>query len=51
MRYVLAGLDCAACAAEIELELQKIAGLENTAVNFASRTVELPPELVAARYG
>ncbi|NMA54490.1 MAG: cadmium-translocating P-type ATPase [Firmicutes bacterium] len=47
MRYVLAGLDCAACAAEIELELQKIAGLENTAVNFASRTVELPPELVA----
>ncbi|NLG86893.1 MAG: cadmium-translocating P-type ATPase [Firmicutes bacterium] len=47
MRYVLAGLDCAGCAAEIERELQKIAGLENTTVSFTTRTIELPSELAA----
>ncbi|HHV07066.1 MAG TPA: heavy metal translocating P-type ATPase, partial [Firmicutes bacterium] len=47
MRYVLAGLDCAGCAAEIERELQKVAGLENTVINFTTRTIELPTELAA----
>ncbi|MGI6129564.1 MAG: heavy metal translocating P-type ATPase [bacterium] len=47
MRYILTGLDCAGCAAEIERKLQKIAGLENTVVNFTTRTVELPTELSA----
>lgn len=46
MRYTLVGLDCPNCAAEIEQELHKIKGLEHTAINFASRTLELPPELV-----
>jgi Cd2+/Zn2+-exporting ATPase len=47
MRYVLVGLDCAGCAAEIERELRTITGLENTVVNFTTRTIELPTELAA----
>lgn len=47
MRYVLAGLDCAGCAAEIERELNRIDGLENTTVSFTTRTIELPAELAA----
>jgi len=45
MRYTLVGLDCASCAAKIEQELAKIKGLEEVTVNFASQSVELPPEL------
>jgi Cd2+/Zn2+-exporting ATPase len=45
MRYILAGLDCAACAAEIEQELQKVDGLEDAAISFASRSIDLPAEL------
>ncbi len=45
MRYTLVGLDCPGCAAKIEHELQQIKGLEHVAINFASRTLEMPPEL------
>ncbi|WP_353928667.1 heavy metal translocating P-type ATPase [Desulfofundulus kuznetsovii] len=45
MRYTLVGLDCPGCAAKIEHELQQIKGLEHVAINFANRTLELPPEL------
>ncbi|SHJ34731.1 heavy metal translocating P-type ATPase [Desulfofundulus thermosubterraneus] len=45
MRYTLVGLDCPSCAAKIEHELQQIKGLEHVAINFANRTLELPPEL------
>ncbi|MBE3581394.1 MAG: cadmium-translocating P-type ATPase [Thermoanaerobacteraceae bacterium] len=48
MRYTLAGLECASCAAKIEQELRKIKGLEGVTVNFADQSVELPPELAAA---
>ena len=42
MRYILEGLDCAHCAAKIEMALRKTSGLEEVSVNFATRTVELP---------
>jgi Cd2+/Zn2+-exporting ATPase len=45
MRYLLAGLDCADCAAKIETEINKVKGLEDTKVNFTTRIIELPPEL------
>jgi Cd2+/Zn2+-exporting ATPase len=45
MRYLLAGLDCADCAAKIEAEINKVKGLEDTKVNFTTRIIELPPEL------
>ncbi|NLM37501.1 MAG: cadmium-translocating P-type ATPase [Firmicutes bacterium] len=45
MRYTLEGLDCANCAAKIERELQKIPGLENVKVNFATKKIELPEGL------
>jgi Cd2+/Zn2+-exporting ATPase len=48
MRYTLAELDCASCAARIEQELRKIKGLEGVTVNFAGQSVELPPELAGA---
>ncbi|NLY50062.1 MAG: cadmium-translocating P-type ATPase [Firmicutes bacterium] len=47
MRYILKDLDCAACTAKIEAELRNINGLENTNVNFATQSVELPEELFA----
>lgn len=43
----MVGLDCANCAARIEQELHKIKGLEEVSVNFANKSVELPPELEA----
>lgn len=45
-RCSLDGLDCANCAAKIEKELKKVKGLENTKVNYATKTVELPSELL-----
>ncbi|MEW6226766.1 MAG: heavy metal translocating P-type ATPase [Bacillota bacterium] len=48
MRYTLTGLDCAGCATEIERELRKVEGLEHVTVNFASQSLDLPPELVPA---
>lgn len=48
MRYTLAGLNCAACAARIEQELRKIKGLEEVAINLADPALDLPPELVPA---
>ena len=43
MRYNLEGLDCPHCASEIEEELQKVSGLENSVVSFATRTVDVDP--------
>ncbi len=47
MRYTLAGLDCAECAARIERELRKARGLERVSVNFAAGSLDLPPGLVS----
>ncbi len=44
-RFLLDGLDCANCAAKIESELNRVKGLENTKVNFVTKSVELPLEL------
>ena len=46
IRCSLEGLDCASCAAKIESELNKVAGLEDTRVNFAAKSVELPEVLL-----
>lgn len=48
MRYTLAGLRCADCAARIEKELRKVKGLEGAAINLADPVLDLPPELVPA---
>ena len=45
IRCSLDGLDCANCAAKIEAELNKVKGLENVKINFATKNVELPSEL------
>lgn len=47
MRYKLTGLDCADCALKIERELHKVKGLETVTVNFATGSVDLPPELLS----
>lgn len=44
MTYVLEGLDCAHCAAKIEKEIQKIEGLADTTVNFATKTINIDPK-------
>ena len=46
MRYILNGLDCPSCAAKIEAELRKVKGLEKASVNFATKSVELPSDMV-----
>ena len=46
MRCTLDGLDCANCAAKIEQELNKIKGLEEIKINFATRSIDLPAEMV-----
>lgn len=48
MRYTVAGLHCAGCAARIEQELRKLKGLEGAAINLADPALDLPPELVPA---
>ncbi|MEW6425373.1 MAG: heavy metal-associated domain-containing protein, partial [Bacillota bacterium] len=48
MRYTLAGLHCADCAARIEQELRKLKGLEGVAINLADPALDLSPELVPA---
>lgn len=48
MRYQLAGLDCAACAAKLEQELRRVKGLEQAVINFAAGSLEAPPEMLAA---
>ena len=45
LRCSLDGLDCANCAAKIEAELNKVKGLENVKINFATKNVELPSKL------
>lgn len=40
-RYVLKNLDCADCAAEIEIRLQKTQGVTFAAVNFATATLTI----------
>ncbi|MBO8128503.1 MAG: cadmium-translocating P-type ATPase [Peptococcaceae bacterium] len=47
MKYILEGLDCANCAAKIERELNKVEGLSNASVNFATRAATLDPEFEA----
>lgn len=48
MRYKLAGLDCASCAAKIEEKLRQVKGMEQVSVNFAAQSMELPPQLLPA---
>lgn len=45
IRCSLDGLDCANCAMKLETELHKVKGLEQAHVNFATKSIELPPEL------
>ncbi|HHV78019.1 MAG TPA: cadmium-translocating P-type ATPase [Firmicutes bacterium] len=47
MRYRLRGLGCANCAARVEQELRKIKGLEHATINFATQSLELPPEFLS----
>lgn len=42
--YTISGLDCANCAAKLELELRKHPGLENSTVNYATQTMTLAGE-------
>lgn len=44
MRYQLDGLDCANCAIKVEQALNKIEGLEDVKVNFATQSVDLPQD-------
>ncbi len=46
IRYSLDGLDCAGCAAKIEKELNKVKGLENVKINFATKSMEVPSKLL-----
>lgn len=48
MRYKLAGLDCAGCAARLEQELRRVKGLEKATINFAARSLDLPTEMLPA---
>ncbi|APC09445.1 heavy metal translocating P-type ATPase [Neomoorella thermoacetica] len=48
MRYKLAGLDCAGCAARLEQGLRRVKGLEKASINFAARSLDLPPEMLPA---
>lgn len=43
MKYVLDGLNCAGCAAKIEEEIQKIDGLSDANINFATKTLSIDP--------
>lgn len=45
-RYMLEGLDCAACAGKIETQLREDLGIESLTINFATRSVELPSERI-----
>src|SRR5690606_39877885 len=44
----LQGLDCAACAAKIEAAVARETGLTGVGVDFATRSMYLPPEHAAA---
>ncbi|OUM99076.1 MAG: cadmium-translocating P-type ATPase [Firmicutes bacterium ZCTH02-B6] len=46
-KYILQGLDCAACAAKIEAAVAKETGLQGVGVDFATRSLYLPPEHAA----
>ena len=39
--YILEGLDCANCAAEIEANVNKISGIASAAMNFATKTLTI----------
>lgn len=43
-KFTLQGLDCASCAAKIEVAVQREMGLSDAAINFAARTIFLPPQ-------
>jgi len=47
-KYILQGLDCAACAAKIEAAVARETGLTGVGVDFATRSMYLPPEHAAA---
>ncbi|HEY8417125.1 MAG TPA: hypothetical protein VIK93_03705, partial [Limnochordales bacterium] len=47
-KYILEGLDCAACAARIEAAVAQETGLRGVGVDFATRSIYLPPEHAAA---
>ena len=42
MTYMLMGLDCAHCAAKLEGEIRKIAGLSHININFVTKTIDIP---------
>ncbi len=42
-KYTVKGIDCAQCAARIESELNKVAGLEQVKLNFVTQTLLLDP--------
>lgn len=42
-KFTLKGLDCANCAAKIESAVQRETGLSDAAINFAARSIFLPP--------
>ena len=46
-KYILEGLDCAACAAKIEAAVARETGLRGVGVDFATRSIYLPPEHAA----
>lgn len=43
MIYELRGLDCPSCASKIERELNKVEGLSDVTLNFATRTIDIEP--------
>lgn len=44
-RYLLQGLDCANCAAKIELAVAQETGWQGAGINFGTGSIYLPPEL------
>lgn len=47
-KYILEGLDCAGCAAQIEAEVRRETGLEDVGINFATRSIFIPPQFAPA---
>lgn len=45
-RYTLEGLDCPSCAARLETALRETAGLEDVAIDYAAKAIELQENLL-----
>lgn len=43
-KFILDGLDCANCAAKIEVAVQRETGLSEAGINFSTRSIFIPPE-------